>query len=258
MSDKKKEPKLHEVLAVEGDLEGQSSKVMTEAVTTFSKKAAHFQGYHKWLEMFDEKRAMEAQGAIENKEIVDTVGGKLGHVWGHFGRYLNTVAQKERTNQDARADLVVDGEVLIEDAPATLLLGLESRLKKLRDVYDVIPTHQPGVKWVSDEDRGNGVFKAEHLVTANKTEKIPQHKVLVDPTEHHPAQIERWMENIAVGVFKTEHWTSMVSPAKKAEWIGRIDKLLRAVKRARQRANNTPLVKIRVADALRKYIHAED
>lgn len=258
MSQNKKEPKLHEVLAVEGDLEGQSTKVMVEATATFSKKAPHFQGYHKWLEMFDENRQMEAQGATENKEIVDTVKGKLGHVWGHFGRYLNTVAQKERTNQDARADLIVDGETLIEDAPATLLLGLESRLKKLRDVYDAIPTHQPGVKWVADEARGKDVFKAEHLVMANKTEKVPRHKVLVEPTEHHPAQVEKWMENVAVGVFKTEHWTSMVSPAKKAEWLGRIDKLLRAVKKARQRANNTPLVKIQVADALRKYIHAED
>ena len=258
MAAQKKEPKLHEVLAVESDLESQSSKIMMEATSTFTKKAPHFMAHHKWLEMFDEGRKLEEQGATEHKDIVETVDGKLGHVWGHFGRYLNTIAQKERTNQDARADLIVEGEVLIEDAPATLLLGLESRLKKLREVYNAIPTFSPGIKWEPDPNRGKGIYKAEHLQTANKTEKVPRHKVLVEPTKEHPAQIEKWMENVAVGVFKAENWTSMVSPAKKAEWIGRIDTLLRSVKKARQRANNTPLVKVKISEPLRKFIHQKD
>ena len=252
---RKKEAQLHEVIAVEGDLEGQSTKIMAETANTFLKKGNHFAGYHKWLEMFEESRKQEENGATEHKETVDTVEGKLQHTWKHFGRYVDCIAQKERTNQEARADLVIDGQVLITDAPATLLLGLESRLKKLREVYAAVPTHQPGVSWVPDAGRGAGVFKAEHIASSSKTEKVVRHKVLVEPTKEHPAQIDKWTENVAVGVFKTEHWTTTVSPAQKAEWLARIDKLLRATKKARQRANSTPLMKIKIANALWGFIH---
>ena len=36
--------KLHELLAVEGDLGGASKKLMVEAANTFSKKTDHFMG----------------------------------------------------------------------------------------------------------------------------------------------------------------------------------------------------------------------
>lgn len=251
----KKTPKLHEVLAVEGDLESQATKVMQEAAVTFEKKANHFLGYSKWLEMFDENRKQEEEGGSEQREIVDSVKGKLDHVWKYYSKYVDAVSQKERTNQDARADLVVDGQTLAEGLPATLLLGLESRLKKMRSVYDSIPTHAPGISWELDVDKGKGIFKASHLITKSKTEKVVRHQVLVEPTEHHPAQIDKWDENVAVGVFKTQHWTSNVSPAQKAEWLEKIDKLLRGVKKARQRANNTEIVKIKVGHELKKFIH---
>lgn len=253
----KKTTKLHEVLAVEGSLEAQYTKVSMECASTFSKKANHFQGYHKWLEMFDEKRKQEEQGAVEHKELVDTVDGKLRHVWKYFSKYIDVVAQKERTNQEARADIVVNGEVIVKDVPATMLLGLEARLKVLRQVYDAIPTLQPGVDWVKDQDKGKGVYKAFSYVTANKTEKEPRHKVLVEPTEHHPAQIDKWVENVPVGVYKTENWTSMVSPATKSMWLENLDTLIRAVKKARQRANNTTVEKLPMGKALMNFIHGE-
>ena len=249
--------KLHEILAVEGSLEAQWTKVATECSATFSKKANHFLGYHKWLEMFDENRKQEEMGATEHKELVDTVNGKLQHVWKYFSKYIDTVAKKERTNQDAKADIVVDGKTLVADVPATMLLGLETRLKVLRQLYDTIPTLQPGVDWVKDPDRGKGVYKAAHRVAANKTEKETRHKVLVEPTEHHPAQIDKWVENVAVGVYKTENWTSMVSPATKSMWIENLDTLIRAVKKARQRANNTTVESLPMGKALMSFVHGE-
>lgn len=242
---------------MEGSLESQYTKVSMECASTFTKKANHFLGYHKWLEMFDENRKQEEQGATEHKELVDTVNGKLQHVWKYFSKYIDTVAKKERTNQTAKADIVVNGEVLVADVPATMLLGLETRLKVMRQLYDEIPTLQPGVDWVKDPDRGKGVYKAANRVTANKTEKETRHKVLVEPTEHHPAQIDKWVENVAVGVYKTENWTSMVSPATKSMWIENLDTLIRAVKKARQRANNADVVPLPMGRALMNFIHGE-
>lgn len=136
----KKTPKLHEVLAVEADLEG-AAKILDEALVTFNKKVDHFSGHHKTLKMFDEARVTEEEGAEEHKEIVTTVDQKLAYLTKPIAKWWDALAQKERTNQEARADLVIDGEVLLEQVPATMLLGLESRLRMVRNVFDAIPTH---------------------------------------------------------------------------------------------------------------------
>jgi hypothetical protein len=253
----KKEPKLHEVLAVEADLEGQAKRVLEEAKTTFLKKSEHFHGHHKVLRMFDEQRAAEEEGATEHREPVTTVDDKLRYLHKPVARWWDAIAQKERTNQEARADLTVDGETLLEDVPATLLLGLESRLKFLRGVYEAIPTHPPGVVWEPDPAQGKGVFRSKYPEKRDKTEKAMRHKVIVPPTKEHPAQVQSWPENEKVGVLTTERSTTTITPARKSELLGRIDTLLRATKKARQRANSTPLVKIKVGERLLDFIHQE-
>ena len=63
--------KLHEILAVEGDLEATAKKIINEAINTFSKKADHFIEAHRSLKMFDEERQHE--NSTERKEICKLV-----------------------------------------------------------------------------------------------------------------------------------------------------------------------------------------
>lgn len=253
----KKEPKLHEVLAVEADLEGNAKRVLEEAQVTFSKKGDHFMGYHKTLKMFDEARMAEEEGSEEHKDPITTVQAKLDYIRTPVAKWFDVLAQKERTNQDARADLVVDGEVLLEDMPATFLLGLESRLKLVRGVYETIPTHPPAVVWEEDPGKGAGHFRSKYPEKRDKTEKTTAYEIMVPPTKEHPAQVNTWPENKKVGVLTTERWTTTISPAEKSNLLGRIDELLRAVKKARQRANSAPLVKVKVGRRLLDFIHQE-
>jgi hypothetical protein len=253
----KKVPKLHEVLAVEADLEGAAKRVLDEAKTTFTKKAEHFMGYHKQLKMFDEARAMEEEAAEEHKDPVTTVFDKLKYIQKPVARWWDALAQKERTNQDARADLVVDGEVLLEDMPATLLLGLEGRLKKLREVYEAIPTTPPSMTWEPDSSKGDGYYKSAHAEKRDKTEKDFRSHIVVPATKEHPAQAQTWTENVRIGVLTTDRWTTTITPADKSALLERIDKLIRSTKKARQQANSTPLVKVQVGQKLLDFIHQE-
>lgn len=254
--------KLHELLAVEGDLEGTYKKVLEEAKVTFSKKAAHFFGRHKKLEMFDEN-APEAPD--EFQEMVTTVNDKLQYVTGHIVRYLNAVLQKEKTNQEATGDIVVDGAVIATDLPATFLLGLETRLKLIWSMYEATPTLPPGHKWIGDPNRGENVFVMAHPEEKFKTAKTFQHKILVPaqfPKKEEggaslPAQIEKWEETVNIGKWTTETWSGMLSVAEKSVLLGRIDKLIRAVKKARQRANTAEVVEITIGKELFEYIHAK-
>jgi len=246
-----KTPKLHEVIAVEGELAGVNSRILTETAATLSKKEDHFLAWHKTYEPKDEDGEKFPD---EHHEMVTTVPDKLQYMFKQVVPYIDAVLQKERTNQDARADLEVDGVMIAEGLPATFLLGMETKLKEWRKVLDSCPTLAPGKSWQKDETKGKNVFVSEHDDKRSKTQKTVNHKVIVQPTEHHPAQVVEFTENIIVGWTSTRNWSGMITPAQKSDMLGRLDKLLRAVKKARQRANSTDLVKVKVGDAMANYI----
>ncbi len=248
--------RLHEVLAVDSDLAETAKKIATEALVTFTKKADHFFGMTKRLEMFDESRKQEEEGAKESKELVSTVQEKLDYVAGHIIRHLDCLAQKETTNQIAHADVEIgDGHKLLDEVPATLLLSLENKLALFRKVYEGIPTLAPGLEWVEDPTQREGIYKSNKDVIRHKTEQTFKSQILVKPTKEHPAQIEKWTEQVPIGNFITTQWTGMVSPARKSELLGRIDNLLRAIKQARMRANSTEVVKKSIGKVIFDYIH---
>jgi len=249
--------KLHEVLAVMTDLETTAKNVRDEAIVTFTKKPTHFTGYHKTLKMFDEARKAEEDGAEDHKAIVTTVKRKLDYMTSSQVKYLDALWQQESTNQKAKADLIVGDKVIIKDAPAVFLLALESRLKAVRAVFEKIPTLDPGIEWTVDESQGDGVFKSVHPETSQKQEKQIRHQVLVQPTEHHPAQIEKWFENVVVGTYSTIRYNGTISPGVKSDYLKRIDELIQATKQARQRANSTKVEKEHVVKALFEYILGE-
>jgi hypothetical protein len=241
--------KLHEVLAVEGELEGVNKSVLDEAKHTFKAKPDHFLGSIKTYSPFDAND--QDVMAPEYKEMVTTIGDKLAYVFEHVARYLDAVAQKEATNQTARADIVLgDGRVLAKDIPATFLLGLETKIKQWKEVCQEIPTLAPGLSWKKDEARGKGVYVAEHPEETRRTKKTVKSKVLYDATKEHPAQIEKWAEDIPVGKFVTQRWCGMLSPADKSALLARLDELGRAVKQARQRANCAEIVDVKIGKTL--------
>lgn len=243
---------LHELLAVEGDLEGTFKKIVEETKSTFKNKPAHFLGSHRKLEMFADDDKTEYPE--EHKAIDETVGSKLEYTAKPIKRYFDAVLQKEATNQTAKADLVVDGKVLAEGLPATFLLGLESRLKIVRSIYNEIPTLDPGIEWEKDEAKGKGIFKTKYPEEKLKTAQTIQHKVLYEATKEHPAQLERWQEALNVGKFIKQTWSGMISPYDKSMYLERIDKLIRAVKKARQKANTAEVVKLKIGDTLFNFI----
>lgn len=245
---------LHELLAVITNLEGTAKKVRDEAIVTFAKKPHLFRGVQKTLKMFDEARQAEEDGQGASEALSTTVPEKLDYVRESQEKWYDACLQLEATNQQAIADLVVDGKVLAIDLPATFLLGLESKLKALRAVIESTPTQDPGITWVVDEAMGGNIFRAKDPVKAQKTEKVMRHQVLVQPTKEHPAQIEKWQDNVPVGVFTTNIWTGTISPGKKSQYLEKIDTLIQEVKQARQRANSTEVEKKTIGKDLFDYI----
>jgi hypothetical protein len=249
-----KKAKLHEILAVEKSLETAYDKSVKEAQNTFSNKGNHLTGFVKNYFPLDDAHAHMA-GKVDGREMEETIPRKLGFVFKHFTKYLDGVLQKERTNQDARADIeLADGTVLATDVPATFLLGLENKLRKIRALVDEAPTLPAGTKWVKDAQRGDDVYITDEPEKADRTEKVHCHKVMHPGSEHHPAQIAEWSEQRKIGHYETTTWTGRISPHDKSVLLGRVDDLLRAVKKARQRANSTEIVKVEVGKKLTGFL----
>lgn len=229
---------LHELLAVEADLDGAHKKILDETRLTFVKKADHFMGQHRKLEMFVEDGITYPE---EFKKIDTTVQAKLDHMQKTEVRYFDALLQKEATNQKATADLIVDGIVIVTDLPATFLLGMETRMKHLRVAYENIPTLAPGIEWEVDASQGDNIYKTTKPQEKLKTESVIEAVVLYEATKEHPAQIKEVSNVKTVGKYSLTAWSGMITPAEKSILLGRIDKLIRAFKKARQRANTTPV-----------------
>lgn len=244
--------KLHEILAVENDLEKVAQNIVGEAKVTFNKKANLFNGSVRTAEMFDSDAPVPAPEVVKLEE---TVPGKLRYVGKAVARWLDVVLQKERTNQTATADLIVEGEVLATSLPATFLLGLETKLKRLRDMYTELPTLAPGIVWVTAEDEGEGIYRTdvpqERFITAKSTKST----VLYDATKEHPAQIDKWTEDVKVGKYLLQGTSGMITSAHKAEILGRLDTLLQAAKSARMRANSVEVVQDTIGQKLMDFIN---
>jgi len=244
--------KLHELLAVETDREAAATAILAETINTFTKKPDHFLGKHSIYQSFEENSTEEVEEAT--KELVDTVHGKLSHCFGVLAKAVDVTASKDATNQKAVADLVVGGTILATAVPATTLLMLENRIKRWMEMLLQIPTLAPGRKWEPDTSRGPNIDLDASPDARFRTKKVIQHKVLVEPTEHHPAQIEKWSEDVRVGKVIDTTWSGMMSPGEKSAIIGRAQELLAAVKQARQRANSTEVENVSIAKTLTNFI----
>ena len=252
--------KLHELLAVEADQKGRAENIMNETRKVFKEKPNLFNGFVRTFKPFTDDGIDYPQ---DHLKLTSTVDEKLAYACATIVKYYDVLLQKETTNQVALADLVVNGEVIATSLPATFLLGMESRLKKLRDVYVQIPTLAVGTEWKSDESKGAGVYTTVNPEETLKAVKTIKSKVLYPaqfPKEGEggqsiPAVIDKWDESENVGKYSKTYWSGMVTSARKSQLLDRIDTLLQAVKKARQRANNTEVVNVTVGKKLMDFIN---
>jgi len=237
MSDSKnKNTKLHEILAVENGVAKTSKKLVLESKKVFDKEHL-FSGSLRSLDMFDSNESH--LNTTDFVQLETTVDENLDYSLNAVAQYWDAVVQKDVANQNANADVVYNGKIILENIPSTTLLGLESKLSELRNLLESIPTLPPGIVWEDAEGEKKGVFKAKDSFTQFKTEKDIDFRVLYEATKEHPAQIKEFNVTKNVGKYTTTKWSGMVTPYKKAELLTNLENLISSIKKARQRANNT-------------------
>lgn len=156
-----------------------------------------------------------------------------------LAKWFDVMAIKESTNAVARADLIVDENVLLAKVPTTYLLFLERNLEDLLTFMSKLPMLDPAEAWEKRE--GSTLWVSAPEVT-QRTKKVPRNHVLSEATDKHPAQVQVYQEDTVIGKWTRLKFSGAVPALRVAELTDRVRKLQAAVKIARDEANRTPLV----------------
>lgn len=226
--------KLHELLAVEGNLKAQADKTRTELSNTFEKKRNLF---FETITTYQPNQDGAPSVTEAQLDIQSTVPQELRWITPFLVKALDAAYQVDEGNTQARADVVLEnGNVIAEQVPATALLQLEKRVKEIHDFVMTIPTLDPVRGFTADPTRGDGIYKARDTVRP-RTNKVLKWVTLAPPTDKHPAQVKDYMEDVVIGNVTVQEWSGLITPAEKGRILERVEDLSRAVKRARARAN---------------------
>jgi hypothetical protein len=151
-----------------------------------------------------------------------------------LSRLFDVTATKDWANCEARADVMVDGRILLPDVPVPYLLFLEKQLVGLHTFVKKLPVLDPSEKWEFDEAANRW---ATPQVKTVRTKKVPRNHVKAEATERHPAQVETYFEDVPVGYWTTVKFSGALPARRVAELTERVEKLQQAVKFAREEAN---------------------
>lgn len=227
--------KLHELLAVDTDVMGQAEKCRTELSNTFEKKEHHFT--KKVLTVKSVKEG-EPDKTEQQLDLQTTVADELKWISEKLTAALDVGHQIDVANATATADLVLDDgtTVLLKSVPTTSLLRMTHRVTEIRDLIYKIKTLDPAKGFTLDETERPGVYKARD-VYSHRGEKVFDYIVMVQPTDKHPAQVKELMVDKKNADILTQEWSSLITVKAKGEMLDRVEEILRALKKARARAN---------------------
>jgi hypothetical protein len=181
---------------------------------------------------------------------VDVVLEDLAEIVANF---YDVIATKDHGNTIAKADVVVDGKVLVKDASVPFLLFLEKELVSLRSFIKELPILSVSEEWTWNDDAT--VFVATPVQT-HKTKKVLKAVTLYEATPEHPAQVEKFTEDEIVGFWTAIKSSAAVTAKRRSELEARVNVVLEAVKQAREEANMTEVPQQHVGAAIFKAIFA--
>jgi len=168
-------------------------------------------------------------------------------------KLFDVVAIKDWANCQAKANVVIDGQTLLFDVPATYLLFLEKQLVDLHTFIKKLPVLDPSETWAFDQSAD--VWATEPVMTT-KTKKVPRNHIKAEATDKHPAQVDVYYEDITVGHWRTVKFSGALPAHRVNELLSRVIKLQEAVKVAREEANAIEVRDVKVGESVLGYLFA--
>lgn len=243
---------LHTLLAQRAHLHKQTSEVFKNETKNLS--SLHlFDGTTKIFKPFKVEEGQPASIVDVDTPISAVVRDNVKYALTYLKNALDIDLSIERGNQEARADVIVNGNVLLPNVPATYLLSLSKKLVEIRNLCDKIPTLDTKGRFSPNPNGLKGSYISAPHVNI-RTKKVEIHDVVVPQSEHHPAQVVKRTEDQNIGINETINYSGRMTPEDKAALMSRVDDLIKAVDVARSEANRTEVEPVNYNDNLISFI----
>ncbi|MGE7391173.1 hypothetical protein ACQKM2_37465 [Streptomyces sp. NPDC004126] len=240
-------PKLNQIIAVEKGVKSKSLQELSQAHHDVQKPAL-LAGISRTYQPKDEEGE---QLPPESTRVQVKAEDVLRATANTLTRLFDVTATKDWANRTAAADVVVDGSVLLAQVPVPYLLFLEKQLTDLNTFVRKLPVLDASESW--NVDPSTDSWKTDPVRTI-RTKKVPRNHVKAEATEKHPAQVEVYYEDVAVGYWTTVKFSGALPARRVNELLDRVERLQQAVKFAREEANGTEVTDQRVGDAVFGYL----
>jgi len=232
-------PQLNQIVAIE---KGVKSRVYGK-VTDLHKRTQKDEPFSGLLKTYRKRDEDGEDFPPEKKGVKLVATDVLKEVSALQTELFDVVATKDYANCSAKADLVVDGDTILEGVPVTYLLFLEKQLTDMRTFIEKMPTLDPGEDWTKDPN--SNLYKSDKTTT-HKTKLVEKPQVVIPPTQEHPGQWTTLKDHVIVGWWDTVKHSGALTIPEQRQTLEGIDKMLKAVKFAREEANSTDVEPIEV------------
>ena len=243
-------PKLNQIIAIEKGVKTGAFQALTEAHQQVQKTALLSGISRTYRPKDDEGEQLPPESTrvqVRAEDVIRAVTASLVELF-------DATATKDWANTHARADIVVDGRVILNAVPATYLLFLEKQLVDLHTFVAKLPILDPAEEWQYDASTDTYATPAVQTV---RTKKIPRNHVKAEATKEHPAQVEVFYEDMSQGWWSTIKFSGALPAQRVNELLSRVEKLQQAIKFAREEANGMEVEQQKVGERIFGYLFAK-
>lgn len=239
---------LHQIIAIEKGTKNRAISAVTELHKANQKPDLFAGQVRNYSPLTDDGETLPSENTLVQRQAPAVLkqAAKI------LTELFDVTAQRDFTNCIAKADVVVDGRVILPGVPATHLLFLEKQLVDIRTLVSALPTLDQAYTWTQDVN--TGLFQS-NPVTSTRTKKIEEFVVVLQPTKEHPGKHEKVTKDVTAGTWVNIKQSGALPIPRKEELLERVEKLIRAIKFAREEANGAQVAKTpAVGDAVFGYL----
>jgi len=239
--------KLNQIIAVEKGVKSGALRELAETQGQLQKPGL-LSGIARTYQPKDEEGEQlppeSTRVQVKSEEVLHQTAATLT-------RLFDVTATKDWANCEAKADVRVDEETLLAAVPVSYLLFLEKQLADLHTFVKKLPVLDAAEAWAFDDS--SDTWRTDAVRTI-RTKKVPRNHVKAEATEKHPAQVEVYYEDIAIGYWTTVKFSGALPARRVNELVERIEKLQQAVKFAREEANGSQVTDRKTGDVIFRYL----
>lgn len=242
-------PKLSQIIAIEKGVKTASYSKLSEAHKKLQKPAllaGIARTYRSKDDDGDQLPPESTRVQMRAEQAIEETSEALSDLF-------NVTAAKDWGNCEAKANVVIDGQVLMENVPIPYLLFLEKQLVDLKTFIEKLPVLDQAEDWHFDENQN---CWATEPVETTRNKKVPRNHIKYEATKEHPAQVEVYNEDVVVGYWRTVKFSGALPASRVHQLMQRVENLQRAVKFAREEANSTDVSRKQTGDAFFAYLFA--